>query len=176
MPSIGTSAIVHLLDSAQGQPLQTWRFANRTTISIGRSDDNDIVVANPLVSRAHATLVYDGSGWTLVSTGRHGTIVDSRVAAEFPLRHQMIFQLGAGGPMLRFDAEAGSPRHSETLESISPETFAMLEVDEHRKQAEVDAIAGNDLFRNLLEQSRQLRNRPQSPPEPNGVDPDTAIL
>ena len=41
IPAGGVS--VMLLDSAQGQPIQTWRFTNQAEISIGREDGNDIV-------------------------------------------------------------------------------------------------------------------------------------
>lgn len=158
-PSAEKCVFVHLLDSVQGHPLQTWRFANRESITIGRSEECDVVVANPQVSRAHVTLVEEGGVWTLLSTGRHGTVIDNRVVLEWTLRRQTVFQLGTGGPLLRFDADGAEPRRSETLDVINPEAFLMLQVDDERKQAEVEQIADNDLFRDLLEQSRQLRRR-----------------
>jgi pSer/pThr/pTyr-binding forkhead associated (FHA) protein len=169
-PSAEKCVFVHLLDSVQGHPLQTWRFANRESITIGRSEESDVVVANPQVSRTHATLVHAGGFWTLLSTGRHGTIIDSRVVSEHPLRRQTVFQLGSGGPLLRFDADGAQPNRSETLDAISPEALLMLQVDDERKQAEVEQIADNDLFRNLLEQSRQLRRRANAPSSTHNVD------
>ena len=59
-PSAGIGAVIHLLDSAQGHPLQTWRFKNQDLITIGRNDGNDIVLSDPHVSRAHATIVVRG--------------------------------------------------------------------------------------------------------------------
>ena len=41
------------------------------------------------------------------------------------------------------------------MDNIDVDMFAMLEVDEDRKQQEVDQIAGNALFQELQEQSRQ---------------------
>jgi predicted component of type VI protein secretion system len=166
-PSAGKCVVVHLLDSAQGQPLQSWRFADCEVVTIGRGDDCDIVVVNPQVSRVHARLIQQNGAWTLVSVGRHGTVVSDRIVSELALQHQTVFQLGAGGPMLRFDAELPEQRHSETIDNIQTDLLSMLDVDDARKQQEVDQIAGNDLFRDLLEQSRQLRRPTGGDSKPN---------
>ena len=159
-PSAGNCLVIHLLDSAQGNSLQTWRFADREVVTIGRGEDNDIVIADPQVSRAHAKLVQQNGAWTLISTGRHGTLVNDRLASEVVLQHQTVFRLGASGPMLRFDADSPETRRSETLENINADAFSMMAVDEQRMQQEADEIAGNVLFRDLQEQSRRLRTNP----------------
>jgi pSer/pThr/pTyr-binding forkhead associated (FHA) protein len=53
-------------------------------ILIGRSPDNDIVLSNePTVSRRHAELVHDGSGWAVRDLGSHnGTYVNGVRVAE----------------------------------------------------------------------------------------------
>jgi hypothetical protein len=156
-PSAGCVAVVHLLDSTQGHPLQTWRFKDQDLITIGRSDGNDIVLADLHVSRAHATIVFEDGAWTIVSIGRHGTVVNDRMISEVKLTHQTLFRLGAEGPMLRFDTGLTGPQRSETIDNVSVDMLAMLEVDEARKQLEVDQIAGNALFQELKEQSRRLK-------------------
>ena len=164
-PSAGV--VVHLLDSAQGHALQTWRFKNQAIITIGRNDGNDIVLADRHVSRAHATIAYDNGVWKIVSIGRHGTLVNDRLISEVALKHQTVFRLGAEGPMLRFDTNAYEPSRSETMDNISADLFAMLEVDEMRKQQEVELIVGNSLFMELKEQSRRqksaMENETESP-------------
>ena len=100
----------------------------------------------------------DGA-WTIVSIGRHGTLVNDRMISEATLQHQTVFRLGAEGPMLRFDTNLAEPRRSETIDNISVDMLAMLEVDEVRKQQEVDQIAGNALFQELQEQSRRSKIR-----------------
>jgi pSer/pThr/pTyr-binding forkhead associated (FHA) protein len=157
IPSTGNTVAIHLLDSAQGHPLQTWRFTDQDTITIGRNNDNDIAIADPHVSRAHVKLTRQDNVWMLLSTGRHGTLINDRVVAESPIKHQTIFRLGSMGPMLRMDTEMSSGHHSETVDNVLPEMFDMLEIDELRKQQEVEEIAGNSLFQDLQEQSRQLR-------------------
>ena len=42
IPTGGVSVL--LLDSAQGQPIQTWRFTDEREITIGREDTRDVVV------------------------------------------------------------------------------------------------------------------------------------
>jgi pSer/pThr/pTyr-binding forkhead associated (FHA) protein len=157
-PSAGSCVVIHLLDSAQGNALQTWRFSGQEVVTIGRDANNDIVIADPQVSRAHAKIVRKSGTWTLFSTGRHGTMVNDRLVIEADLKPHTVFRLGASGPMLRFDADAYQPRRSETLENINPDMFAALEVDETRKQQEVDQITENALFRELLETSKRLRS------------------
>jgi pSer/pThr/pTyr-binding forkhead associated (FHA) protein len=157
-PSAGCAAVIHLLDSAQGHPLQTWRFTSQELITIGRGDGNDVVLSDPHVSRAHATVVFEEGVWTLVSIGRHGTLVNDRMVSETKLHHQTTFRLGVEGPLLRFDANIVDSQSSQTLDNISGDMLAMLEVDEERKQQEIDQIVNNALFQELKEQSRRLKS------------------
>jgi pSer/pThr/pTyr-binding forkhead associated (FHA) protein len=145
------------LDSAQGHSLQTWRFSNQGQISIGRGEDNDISLSDPHVSRTHARLVYDAGTWTLFSTGRHGTLVDDRLVSEFAMRHDTVFRLGSAGPTLRFATHAPETRRSETMDNVDYDMIAMLEIDERRKQLEVDQIAGDALFQKLQETIRRRK-------------------
>ena len=147
-----------LLDSAQGHPIQTWRFSDRSEITIGREPANDVVLSDPHVSRIHARLVAFEGSWTLISMGRHGILINDRLIAETELRPKTIFRLGPNGPSLRFESGANRTSHGETLENIDPNTLALLEVDEQRKQKEVEQIAGNALFEDLLQESRRLRS------------------
>jgi pSer/pThr/pTyr-binding forkhead associated (FHA) protein len=156
--SAGCVAVLHLLDSTNGHPLQTWRFTNRELITIGRNDGNDVIVTDPHVSRAHATIAYESGRWSIVSIGRHGTVINDRVISEAKLSHQTVFRLGKEGPTFRFDTEVSSPHRSETLDNISADLFDMLQVDEARKQQEVDQITGNALFQELKEQTRRQKS------------------
>jgi pSer/pThr/pTyr-binding forkhead associated (FHA) protein len=161
-PSADRLAVVHLLDSTQGHSLQTWRFLGRNLITIGRSDENDIALADPHVSRAHARLVYEEGVWTLSSTGRHGTLVDDRLVSEYTMRHGTIFRLGAAGPTLRFDTQFSETRRSETMDNIDFDMLDILEIDEIRKQQEVDQIIENSLFQQLQGESRRRRATEES--------------
>jgi pSer/pThr/pTyr-binding forkhead associated (FHA) protein len=150
---------LHLLDSAQGHTLQTWRIADKSTVTVGRSDDNDVVIADAHVSRLHVTLVHQECGWTLVSLGRHGTLIGDRVISEAPLREGTIFRLGANGPTLRFGMGEQATSRSATLDNIDPEMLAMLDIDQGRKQQEVDQITENVVFKQLQERLRRQRGQ-----------------
>ncbi|HAG82897.1 MAG TPA: serine/threonine protein kinase, partial [Cyanobacteria bacterium UBA12227] len=45
-----------LLHPQASTPLQQWNFQSQSTIRIGRSPDNDVILNNPLVSRYHLEL------------------------------------------------------------------------------------------------------------------------
>jgi hypothetical protein len=161
--SAGRCVVVHLLDSAQGHSLQTWRFVDSDMITIGRGDGNDIALADPHVSRVHARLVHENGSWTLISIGRHGTLVDDRMVSEYTLRDHTIFRLGGGGPMLRFDSYEPEYRRSETIDRIDTDVLSMLEIDEQRKQQDVDQIPGNALFQELQQQLPRRRDGTAQP-------------
>lgn len=155
---------VHLLDSAQGHPVQSWRFADKASISIGRSADNDVAVSDQHVSRNHARLDCQDGLWTLVSLGRHGTLVNDRIISETTLESQAAFRLGAGGPLLRFQCGDYDERSSETISEIPVDLLAMLGVDEARKQQEVEEISNDSLFQQIQETARRLKQAPPSNP------------
>ncbi|MEQ8963490.1 MAG: FHA domain-containing protein, partial [Coleofasciculus sp. C2-GNP5-27] len=69
-----------LLHPQASTPLQQWKFHNQSTIRIGRSPDNDVILNNPLVSRHHLELrvasVQSGHKWQLVNQGTNGTFLN----------------------------------------------------------------------------------------------------
>lgn len=159
------SLFIQLLDSAQGRPIQAWRFDNLPTITIGRAEDNHISIADQQVSRLHAKLMWQDNAWYLISLGRNGTVIDDRLVSEFELADQTIFRLGADGPMLRVRLTQAEASRTETVSNFDPSIIAMLAVDESRKQEEVDQIAENALFKGLVEQSHILKARRQDTSE-----------
>lgn len=149
---------LQLLDSSQGKPIQTWRFTDEREITIGREDTRDVVISDPHVSRHHATLFAGDDDWTLVSCGRHGTLVDDRLVVETPIRSGMIFRLGPSGPMLRFDrGRVIEPSSSMTMDHIDVDALAMFELDQERNKREADKITSSSLFDELLQESQRRR-------------------
>jgi ABC transport system ATP-binding/permease protein len=75
----GRLSAVHRLPSAR-PPGPAAPAGAQDRIRIGRAEDNDVVVADLLVSRHHAELVSDGAGgWELVDLGSpNGTYVDGQ--------------------------------------------------------------------------------------------------
>ena len=93
---------VHLLDSAQGHPLQTWTFDSHEALTMGRSPDNDIVVADPYVSRAHAYLKFDGGQWRLIAISRQQLVSRGTDVPEIAVDDGTVCRLGPHGCYLRF--------------------------------------------------------------------------
>jgi predicted component of type VI protein secretion system len=161
-PLTAGGVCLQLLDSAQGQPIQTWRFTDEREITIGREATRDIVLSDPHVSRHHVTLFAGDGSWSLVSCGRHGTLIDNRLVVEAILRPGVVFRLGPSGPMLRFDQGAPEVSQSMTMDQIDVEALALFELDQERNQREADRIAGGALFDELLHESKRMRSARKS--------------
>jgi pSer/pThr/pTyr-binding forkhead associated (FHA) protein len=150
---------VHLLDSALGRPVRSWRFDAKQVISIGRGDDQDVQISDPYVSRCHAELRRGEGGWSLVSLGRHGVIVQGQTITELPVQGEATFRLGSGGPTLRFDPAAASSDNRATM--FFDSTFAenAFEIDRHKVERDVGEIADAEYFQDLQKKAQQLRDR-----------------
>jgi pSer/pThr/pTyr-binding forkhead associated (FHA) protein len=148
--------VVQQLAPDQGGVLKTWSFQDKTTIAIGRGDDQDVEVVDPYVSRTHAVLESRDGSWFLVAHGRNGVYVDNQPIQERPITRSVTFRLGSSGPLLSFQTTA---QQNESLATLSFETLPMslFAVDESRLENEVGQIAGRDDFVRLQEQARALR-------------------
>ncbi|MGE0761484.1 MAG: FHA domain-containing protein [Pirellulaceae bacterium] len=152
--------VIQLLDSASGRAVKLWKFRGRESLSIGRLPENDVEIHDPYVSRLHAEVVQRDGQWVLVACGRHGVLVDNQPVTERVLEHDVIFQLGRSGPVMRFQLgrEDSGCGHTLTLDDEHPLFFGL---DETRIQEEVDRIAEGDYFRRLQAEARNLRARQQ---------------
>lgn len=103
-----------LLDPKASTPLKQWNFATQSTIRVGRSPDNDIILDYPLVSRHHLELrampSQSGSLWQLVNQGTNGTFLNGVLVSRSVLPNEALIRLAREGPMLKFQAqESASP-------------------------------------------------------------------
>ncbi len=98
--------VIDLLDSATGRPQQSWRFAPDSRIQIGRARENDVVLANPYVSRAHAYIEKTPSGWAAISISSQQLVASGRKVQTLELYSGTIFSLGPSGCSLRFRVES----------------------------------------------------------------------
>lgn len=96
-----------LLEPQQKKPLHEWSFQSEPLIRIGRSADNDIVIADDLVSRHHLELrrvdTNGHSAWHLVSKGINGTFVNGILVTQGQIPDNCMLQLANGGPLLKFE-------------------------------------------------------------------------
>jgi hypothetical protein len=73
-PDRGMPRPLRLLPIQTGGPLVTLRSS---PVTVGRADDNDLVIAGPEVSRHHARLELDGLSWRAIDLGStNGTWVN----------------------------------------------------------------------------------------------------
>lgn len=130
--------ILTLLDPQQQAPIEEWKFSNPAKIRIGRSLDNDIVLADALVSRYHVELHNLGTDaqerWQLLSQGTNGTFVNNQLVSQGVLTSGSLIQLAPNGPMLRFEViplvpEAADPRGSDSSSEATVAFFNHSDCD-----------------------------------------------
>jgi len=82
-------------------------FAPGSIVRIGRSAENDIVVNEPTVSRRHAQLAFEPSGWVWQNTGQAPTFLAGQPVAQFAVGQQVDVRLASPhGPVLHLAAAA----------------------------------------------------------------------
>jgi hypothetical protein len=147
---------VYLLDSAQGHPLQTWTFEDHDSVTLGRSPDNDVVVADPYVSRAHAYLKFDNNQWRLIALSRQMIFFEGQTWPEVPIDDSTVYRLGPHGCNLRFGLAQGQQNDRATI-SFDAAAMPVLKLDRDKMQQEVSQITDAPYFQQLKDAVRQRR-------------------
>jgi RsiW-degrading membrane proteinase PrsW (M82 family) len=81
-----------------------YSFEPGSTVRIGRSPDNDVVVSEPTVSRQHAHLGYGPEGWVFEGEGRAGTFLHGATVTRLVVRDAVELTLASPqGPLLRIE-------------------------------------------------------------------------
>jgi len=150
------SVAVHLVDPADGRSLQIWTFAT-DRITIGRGEEESIVLADPYISRVHAELVGEGGLWELISRGRNGVYVEGRMVAACQLSPGTTFRLGQNGPTFRFGS-VPQPTGTSTL-CFDPESIMVLAIDRQAIEQEARQIVETEYFQRLQQKARELRGQ-----------------
>ncbi|MEO0947021.1 MAG: FHA domain-containing protein [Cyanobacteria bacterium J06641_5] len=121
--------------------MQCWSFSNLPErIAIGRSSNNDVVLADSVVSRWHAEVVRLGSDWIFVVLGINGAYVDGQRVDSFLLGDGVCVQLGQTGPHLRF---VGTALRANS--EIVPQP--------QNRRAESNALAELDVLRDNIDRA-----------------------
>lgn len=156
-----TPIALHLLDATQSHPLQSWEFDDLHEIRIGRATDNDVQIGSPYVSRSHAILQWNDGQWELRVPSQNGAVVEGKKVFHCELEDNTIFQLGPGGPYLRFhcDSEEEESQLGMATISFDQDTTPMLVLDQSQRDQEVDQIIEAPYFQKLQEMAEQLRQR-----------------
>jgi pSer/pThr/pTyr-binding forkhead associated (FHA) protein len=164
---------LQLLDSVLGHPTQVWVFESQQIIQIGRLEVNDVVIADPLVSRYHAVLVRNEGQWEIVTLGRHGVTLDGRrVETTAPLGATSLIRLGANGPLFEFRQAYVAQASAHPTIEMDFSLLANLQIDEDRRQKEVDDIVETEAFKTLQRHVLELRQR-RAEDDPSFSNDDT---
>lgn len=114
-----------LLDPKASTPLKQWTFQNESTIRIGRSPGNDIILDDPLVSRQHLELQVlptpAGNLWQLVNQGTNGTFLNGVLVSRSTVPDGAMIRLAREGPLLKFQLqEAASVLPTAQVIAVEP--------------------------------------------------------
>ena len=71
-----------LLHPTTTTPIQSWTFETTTTIRIGRSTDNEVVLYSAVVSRHHLEIRYEKNHWQIVNLGTNGTYIEGKLVSQ----------------------------------------------------------------------------------------------
>jgi eukaryotic-like serine/threonine-protein kinase len=96
--SVITLSLLHPIKQV---PVQVWTFPSETTIRIGRSTDNQVILYSAVVSRHHVELRRVGANWEIVNLGTNGTYLDGKRITQVPVSDGAIIRLARSGPNIQ---------------------------------------------------------------------------
>lgn len=161
--------ILSLLHPIKRIPVQVWTFPNESTIRIGRSTDNQVILYSAVVSRHHVELRRTGLGWEILNLGTNGTYLDGKRVTQVPVTDGAVIRLARSGPNIQIRmGEAALKELSENL------TLAKAMHQRHdlplipteitkQNQEESDELAKSDVEPGSDPASLYDRNRSFSP-------------
>jgi len=95
-----------LLHPLKAVAVQNWTFDSETTIRVGRSMDNDVVLYSAVVSRRHVEIRPVGNQWEIVNIGANGTYINGKRVDKAPAINGTIIRLASSGPQIKIQIES----------------------------------------------------------------------
>src|SRR5580658_8245738 len=90
---------------------QHYSFAPGTTVRVGRSSDNDVVVNDPTVSRRQAQLSWESTGWVWQNAGQAPTFLAGQPVARFNVGPLVdVYLASPQGPAVRLQVAETRPQ------------------------------------------------------------------
>ena len=111
-----TLTLLHPLQSVE---VQSWTFHTESSIKIGRSTNNEVVLYSAVVSRHHVEIRKTGQNWEVINLGANGTYIDGKKIEKAPVVDGMIVRLATSGPKILIKIEFESIEKNE--DAISEE-------------------------------------------------------
>lgn len=109
---------------------------NRTTTTLGRDQDNDIVVTGQFISHRHAEVQWDGDRYVLVDLSRNGTFLNGARVKSPQLLHNGDIIVLPGNPSLTLVVEMSRTTATWIPEAMGPfgGSVAPIRVDTDRAE------------------------------------------
>ncbi len=120
VPAPGPSGFPELVFMQESE--QRTLTLDHTPFTIGRKTDRDLIIADPRVSRDHASILSEGTDYVIVDIGsKHGTFVNGEKVERHKLNSNDRVEFGArGGPCIIFSpTSAATSTAREFLSQIS---------------------------------------------------------
>jgi pSer/pThr/pTyr-binding forkhead associated (FHA) protein len=112
--------------------VQEYRLQKNTSMTIGREDDNDIILRHVSVSAHHAEIESDGDLFLLTDRqSRNGTFINRQLVISRPLKHKDVITIGNQTLVFLYDADEKQPENVE--EDFIGKTMA-IDTKAHRAQ------------------------------------------
>jgi pSer/pThr/pTyr-binding forkhead associated (FHA) protein len=118
-----TLSLLHPLNK---KPVQHWTFEADSTIRIGRSTENDVVLYSAVVSRHHVELRKTDSGWEIINLGTNGTYLDGKRVSQAPATNGIIIRLARSGPNIQINIGEDSQESVKALMRLKEEAAARI--------------------------------------------------
>lgn len=117
-----------LLHPTQLVPIQHWSFESKSLINIGRARDNDVIIYSAVVSRHHAELWKNSSGWMIINFGANGIYIDDEPIIKTSVVDNMIIRLGISGPKLQIQTKELASKFAKQMDKLSHKEIDIVNV------------------------------------------------
>jgi eukaryotic-like serine/threonine-protein kinase len=121
-----------LLHPIKNIPVQVWTFENESTVRIGRSTDNQVILYSAVVSRHHVELRRVGNSWEIVNLGTNGTYLDGKRITQGIATDGAIIRLARSGPNIQI--RIGAEALHELTQNLEPDKI-------HGPRSDIQTIA-----------------------------------
>jgi pSer/pThr/pTyr-binding forkhead associated (FHA) protein len=119
-----------LLHPGKSVPVQHWTFETASTIRIGRSIDNDVVLYSAVVSRHHLEIKYEADNWQVVNLGTNGTYIEGQLVDQTVAEDGMIIRLASSGPQIQIHLKTENSSVQQQLDNISEPLSSVFSVQQ----------------------------------------------
>jgi DNA-directed RNA polymerase specialized sigma24 family protein len=138
--------------------VREWLFLPKEVIRIGRSEESEVCLAHPYVSRQHAVLRFEDEKWICACVGKNRTFADGQSVSEVTLEHNMVLQFSGNGPQLVVGL--GSFEYAHLPEPTGSVTALLQRLKDEQNPADESAAKHvcNRYFQRLASLARSRTN------------------